>query len=144
MVQNKYIFSLFFLTWNCIQISVCQYCTEYVDDLMDLVFEKVFVDPAPYTEEIMKISIPEDLCANYERPDKESVINNFVSRFNAAAVWNPRSWPGRQETPCGSAVPHRPELQRGSCAQESPSTSSQSSCMPDTCIGCKIGQYTCI
>ncbi|XP_037649668.1 uncharacterized protein LOC119502670 [Sebastes umbrosus] len=58
----------------------------YVDDLMDLVFEKVFVDPAPYTEEIMKINIPEDLCANYERPDKESVINDFVSRFNAVAV----------------------------------------------------------
>ncbi|KAL0963808.1 hypothetical protein UPYG_G00313850 [Umbra pygmaea] len=38
----------------------------YVDDLMDLIFDKVFVDPAPYIEEVLQIPIPPDLCAQYE------------------------------------------------------------------------------
>ncbi|KAL7373051.1 hypothetical protein ABVT39_009334 [Epinephelus coioides] len=54
----------------------------YVQDLMDLIFEKVFVDPAPYMEEVMKIPIPRDLRAEYVRPDKEEVIASYVSRFN--------------------------------------------------------------
>ncbi|XP_037641699.1 uncharacterized protein LOC119497554 isoform X2 [Sebastes umbrosus] len=32
----------------------------YVDDLMDLIFDKVFVDPTPYLNEVLKIPIPED------------------------------------------------------------------------------------
>ncbi|XP_033959402.1 uncharacterized protein [Pseudochaenichthys georgianus] len=33
----------------------------YVDNLMDLIFDQVFVDPAPFTEEVLKIPVPEDL-----------------------------------------------------------------------------------
>uniref|UniRef100_A0A8C9ZMU8 Uncharacterized protein n=1 Tax=Sander lucioperca TaxID=283035 RepID=A0A8C9ZMU8_SANLU len=32
----------------------------YVDDLMDMIMEKVFVDPSPYRDEILKINIPPD------------------------------------------------------------------------------------
>uniref|UniRef100_A0A9J8D7P0 THAP-type domain-containing protein n=1 Tax=Cyprinus carpio carpio TaxID=630221 RepID=A0A9J8D7P0_CYPCA len=52
----------------------------YLDDLQDLIFEHVFVDPASYMDEVLKIPIPPDLCAEYERPDKEEVI--MVSRLN--------------------------------------------------------------
>ncbi len=40
-----------------------KYCTGYVDYLMGLIFKTVFVVPAPYTEEVLKSPIPEDLCA---------------------------------------------------------------------------------
>ncbi|XP_047194376.1 uncharacterized protein LOC124851234 [Hippoglossus stenolepis] len=54
----------------------------YVDNLLDLIFHKVFQDPAPYLNEVLKIPIPEDLSAKYEKPDKREVIASYVSRFN--------------------------------------------------------------
>ncbi len=53
--------------------------------LMDLLFEKVFVNPTPYTDELLAIPVPEYLSAQYEKPDKE-VIASFVSRFKPGAV----------------------------------------------------------
>ncbi|XP_039541035.1 uncharacterized protein LOC120488385 isoform X2 [Pimephales promelas] len=35
----------------------------YVDDLLDLIFDKVFVDPAPYVDDVLRIPIPPALCA---------------------------------------------------------------------------------
>ncbi|KAM4604797.1 uncharacterized protein ACJ7VT_017130 isoform 1-T1 [Polymixia lowei] len=35
----------------------------YVDDLMGLLFERVFQNPTPFIEEVLKIPIPEDHCA---------------------------------------------------------------------------------
>ena len=58
------------------------YCTGYVGELMDLILEKVYWDQATYRSEVLKINIPEDLCAQYERPDREEVIAKYVSRFN--------------------------------------------------------------
>ncbi|XP_034077579.1 uncharacterized protein LOC117549630 [Gymnodraco acuticeps] len=58
----------------------------YVANLMDLIFDQVFVDPAPFTQELLKIPIPEDLCSQYERPDREEVISGYATRFNLAAV----------------------------------------------------------
>lgn len=58
------------------------YCTEYVDDLLDLIFDKVFVDPAPYVDDVLRIPIPPALCAEYDRPEKEEAISSRVSRFN--------------------------------------------------------------
>ena len=49
---------------------------------MDLIFEKVFWDQESYKSEVEKINIPEDLCAQFERPAKEEVIQQYVSRFN--------------------------------------------------------------
>lgn len=31
-----------------------------MDELLDLLFEKVFPDPAPYADELLKIPVPED------------------------------------------------------------------------------------
>ncbi|XP_031429046.1 uncharacterized protein LOC105898184 isoform X2 [Clupea harengus] len=58
----------------------------YVDNLLDLIFQKVFQDPAPYVNEVLKIPIPEDLSAKYAKPDKWEVITSYVSRFNQEQV----------------------------------------------------------
>ncbi|XP_052464668.1 uncharacterized protein LOC128021464 isoform X1 [Carassius gibelio] len=55
---------------------------KYVDDLLDLIFDKVFVDPAPYVDDVLRIPIPPALCAEYDRPEKEEAISSRVSRFN--------------------------------------------------------------
>ncbi len=62
------------------------YNTDYVADMMYLLFEKVFVNPTPYTDELLAIPVPEYLSAQYEKPDKEEVIASFVSRFKQGAV----------------------------------------------------------
>lgn len=54
--------------------------------MMDLIFDEVFVDPTPYTDAVLAIPVPEDLAAQFERPNKEEVIAGYVSRFNQAAV----------------------------------------------------------
>lgn len=54
--------------------------------MMDLIFEKVFVNPMPCTDALLAIPVPEDLSAQYEKPDKEEVIASFVSRFKQGAV----------------------------------------------------------
>ncbi|XP_039520202.1 uncharacterized protein LOC120474086 [Pimephales promelas] len=59
---------------------------DYVDGLMDLIFEKVFEDPGPYEAELQKIPIPDDLSAQFEKPDKKEVIASYVSRFNQGLV----------------------------------------------------------
>ncbi|XP_039675675.1 uncharacterized protein LOC120571041 [Perca fluviatilis] len=41
----------------------------YVADMMDLIFEKVFVNPTPYTAALLAIPVPEDLSGQYEKPD---------------------------------------------------------------------------
>ncbi|KAF1384389.1 hypothetical protein PFLUV_G00119630 [Perca fluviatilis] len=38
----------------------------YVADMMDLIFEEVFVNPTPYTAALLAIPVPEDLSAQYE------------------------------------------------------------------------------
>lgn len=53
---------------------------------MDLIFEEVFVNPSPYTDALLAISVPEDLSAQYEKPDKDELIASFVSRFKRGAV----------------------------------------------------------
>ncbi|KAM8755816.1 uncharacterized protein AB9X84_009227 [Acanthopagrus schlegelii] len=58
----------------------------YVADMMDLIFDKVFVDPTPYTNAMLAIPVPEDLTAQYAQPDKKEVIASYVSRFNRGRV----------------------------------------------------------
>ena len=53
---------------------------------MDLIFHKVFQDPAPYVNEVLKIPIPADLSAQFEKPDKREVVASYVSRFNRGQV----------------------------------------------------------
>ena len=76
------------------------HCTEYVNDLKDMIMDKGFVDPASYRAEILKINIPPELSSEYEHPDKEEVIASYVSRFNQGrVVWSFLIFHGRQETP---------------------------------------------
>ncbi|XP_056607720.1 uncharacterized protein LOC130425527 isoform X2 [Triplophysa dalaica] len=51
----------------------------YVDDLLDLIFDEVFVLPAPYVEEVLKIPIPPPLSA-------EDFPTRKVSLYNLEAV----------------------------------------------------------
>ncbi len=62
------------------------YNTGYVADMMDLLFEKIFVNPTPYTDALLAIPVPEYLSAQYEKPDKEEIIASFVSRFKRGAI----------------------------------------------------------
>ncbi|XP_077419660.1 uncharacterized protein LOC144050370 [Vanacampus margaritifer] len=48
----------------------------YVVDMMDLIFNKVFVDPLPYTEAVLAINVPDN---QFDRPDKQEVIDGYVS-----------------------------------------------------------------
>lgn len=64
---------------------------------MDLIVTKVVHDPAPYSAELENIPVPEDLCAEYDQPDREAVIAARVSRFNQGRdVWSRRNGSGRQ------------------------------------------------
>lgn len=59
---------------------------DYVDELMDLIFGKVFEDPGTYEAEVQKILIPDGLSAQFEKPDKMEVIASYVSMFNRGLV----------------------------------------------------------
>ncbi|XP_067312600.1 uncharacterized protein [Pseudorasbora parva] len=59
---------------------------QYVDKLLELIFEFVVVDPTPYMDNILKISIPEDLASQFDKPVKQEVIDSYVSRFNQGQV----------------------------------------------------------
>ncbi|KAL2087073.1 hypothetical protein ACEWY4_018132 [Coilia grayii] len=54
----------------------------YVGELVDVVFDKVFQDPTPYVEEVLKISRNPDLSARLDKPDELEVISSYVSRIN--------------------------------------------------------------
>lgn len=57
-----------------------------MDDILDLVFEKVFQDPGSYADEVLKISIPEVLSAQLETLDKKEVMDHYVTRFSQGPV----------------------------------------------------------
>lgn len=58
----------------------------YVDELLNLLFNDVLHDPAPFVEQLKAVSVPEPLCSQYERPEKAQVIENYVSRFSCQGV----------------------------------------------------------
>lgn len=59
---------------------------DYVADLMKLVFEEVFADPAPFVEELKQIPIPSFLSSQFERPLKEEAVDRHISCFSQGAV----------------------------------------------------------
>lgn len=65
-----------------IYIDSVVWVSEYVQDLMSLVFEDIFEDPSPYVAELKTIPVPEHLSAVFERPPKEEVIAAHRSRFS--------------------------------------------------------------
>lgn len=54
-----------------------------MDKLLELIFENVVVDPTPYMDNNLKISIPKDITSQF---DKQEVIDSYVSRFNQGQV----------------------------------------------------------
>ncbi|XP_001921592.2 uncharacterized protein [Danio rerio] len=54
----------------------------YVEELLDLIFNQVFVDPSPYVDEVLGIHIPPALSSAYDRPEMEEAISSRVTRFN--------------------------------------------------------------
>ncbi|KAJ8356495.1 hypothetical protein SKAU_G00192890 [Synaphobranchus kaupii] len=53
----------------------------YVDNLMDLLCDDVVGGPHPYQELLKKTEVPEKLCAQFTRPDKEEAVARHQSRF---------------------------------------------------------------
>ncbi|MEQ2279270.1 hypothetical protein AMECASPLE_007640 [Ameca splendens] len=43
---------------------------DYMDDIMELVFEKVLLDPTPYLEEVDKIHIPPTPSSQHPQQDR--------------------------------------------------------------------------
>lgn len=129
----KYKLTVLLQVFLKVRVNFVFYCTEYLDDLQDLIFEHVFVEPASYMDEVLKIPIPPDLCAEYERPDKEEVVSTMVSRFNHQLVGNQHICPDHLETHGEPSSPHRLESRHIPDGQGNPSTSSQRSDMPETC-----------
>ncbi|XP_056613533.1 uncharacterized protein LOC130429144 [Triplophysa dalaica] len=59
---------------------------DYETELMKLVFEEVFADPAPFVEKVKQIPFPAPLSSPFERPLKEEVVHPQMSRFSRGAV----------------------------------------------------------
>lgn len=57
---------------------------EYVTELMDLLFNKVIHDPAPFVAELKAVAVPGFLCSLYERPEKAKAKASHVSRFSCS------------------------------------------------------------
>lgn len=53
----------------------------YVDRLMELLFDCVVEDAKPYQEFSDQITMPEPLCAQFDRPDKQEAVSRHRSRF---------------------------------------------------------------
>lgn len=61
---------------------LCVYVfTEYFDVL---IVNNVFADPAPYTSALS--ALPEDMSAQFNKPEKEEVVTSFLSWFTPKGV----------------------------------------------------------
>ncbi|KAK7944366.1 hypothetical protein WMY93_000094 [Mugilogobius chulae] len=53
----------------------------YVDKLMALLFDSVVEDPLLYQTTFESIPVPESLCAQFDRPEKQEAVSRHRSRF---------------------------------------------------------------
>ena len=67
---------------------------EYVTELMDLLFNKVIHDPAPFVAELNTVAVPAFLCSQYERPEKADAVARHVSRFSIPGAVGTAPTPG--------------------------------------------------
>ncbi|KAL1004808.1 hypothetical protein UPYG_G00050880 [Umbra pygmaea] len=58
----------------------------YILNLMRLVFEEIIHDPVPYVDAVQRIPVPQDLCAQLDRPSIGDAVTENVSRFNRGRV----------------------------------------------------------
>ncbi|CAM4733278.1 unnamed protein product [Leuciscus chuanchicus] len=54
----------------------------YVDNLMRVFFDEVLHEPAKFTVELQELKIPDTLCSQFHRPDKQEAVAAYVSRFS--------------------------------------------------------------
>ncbi|XP_071358600.1 uncharacterized protein [Trachinotus anak] len=54
----------------------------YTQELMEVLFEQVFPDPAPYAGMMHSIPIPALLSSQYDRPSMEEAVAGYLSRFS--------------------------------------------------------------
>ncbi|XP_077065676.1 uncharacterized protein LOC143718542 [Siphateles boraxobius] len=54
----------------------------YVDNLMRVFFDEVLHEPAKFTVELQELNIPDTLCSQFHRPDKQEAVAAYVSRFS--------------------------------------------------------------
>ncbi|KAI7803826.1 hypothetical protein IRJ41_012114 [Triplophysa rosa] len=80
---------------------------EYVTDLMKLVFEEVFTDPAPFVEELKQIRVPASMSSQFDRPSMEEVVGRHVSLFRQAVVESQHIVHPDVGTPTESEAQHR-------------------------------------
>ncbi|XP_073710642.1 uncharacterized protein [Misgurnus anguillicaudatus] len=80
---------------------------DYVSDLMKLVFEEVFPDPATFVDELKSIPVPTTLSSQFEKPSKEEVIGSRISRFSQGVVESLHTVHPDQGTPAESEAQHR-------------------------------------
>lgn len=100
---------------------------------MTLLFEKVLPDPFPYMEELHKITVPDSLCTQYDRPSLEEAIAEHVSRFSQGAVWIRHSCLPHLGIFAVYTGQHMMVLQPWSFCLDRPSTNWQSFCKPNAC-----------
>uniref|UniRef100_A0A9J8A9J5 THAP-type domain-containing protein n=1 Tax=Cyprinus carpio carpio TaxID=630221 RepID=A0A9J8A9J5_CYPCA len=55
--------------------------TGYIDKLMELLFHHVVEEPQPYLDFSGQMAVPEKLCAQFIRPDKEEAVSRHGSRI---------------------------------------------------------------
>lgn len=58
----------------------------YTQELMEVLFLQVFPDPAPYSEMMHSIPIPEPLTSQYDRPSMDEAVADYLSRFSRGGV----------------------------------------------------------
>eukprot|EP00064_Thunnus_orientalis_P013164 superscaffoldBa00002107_g13201 len=83
--------------------------SDYVDELLDLIFEKVFQDSAPYVDEVLKIPIPEDLSSQFGSDRQLLVEGLMLLQTGCTAVFSLAAMflPGFAFNSCrGSVKPH--------------------------------------
>lgn len=83
------------------------FLADYVDDLINLLINEVFLHPTPYTEELRAIPIPPPLSSLFDKPSKEEVIARHVSRFSQGGDGTQHTGQLGQETAGGSEEQHR-------------------------------------
>lgn len=82
-INNQIIITIIIITNNCHEhFTKTSFYLGYVDELLNLLFNEVLHDPAPFVEQLKAVSVPQPLCSQYERPEKGEVIANYVSRFS--------------------------------------------------------------
>lgn len=69
----NYITTLLLCALSCI--------SDYVKELMGLLFQEVFPDPVPFVAKMKEVHVPPFLSSQYQHPDKAAAVAAHLSRF---------------------------------------------------------------